>query len=181
MRTGVLAATGLACLAVPAACATVPQPNTGPEGTCDSVPPDSVGTFQPIFLNPEAVGRALTRGLNRELDRAEEFGRSTARDSARVRILVDERGRVADTQLETSTGEPESDLAVRRAVRLSRFRPGTYQCKPTRMWITWTVMPYPERGRLPAPGDRQPSRLWRPSKLTPGSFPSTLEHGGTVA
>ncbi len=157
MRT-ILTLTAL--LPLLAACATAaPAPNTGPEGTCDSVPPDSVGLFQPIFINPEAVGRALTREKNGVRARADEFGRSTNEDEAQFRLLVDERGRVADVKVETSTGEPEMDRAIQRAFRLSRFRPGTLNCEATRMWITWGVEPSRYRG--PGPYRASPARRLR--------------------
>ena len=138
VSTDILAvAASLLALAAPiAGCATAVPPNMGPPGVCDAVPPpDSVGMFPPIFLNPEAVGLALTRERNRERDRATEFGRSTALAEALFLLLVDERGRVADTRTEVSTGQPEVDRAILRAFRIARFRPGTLNCKPAKMWF----------------------------------------------
>ena len=116
-----------------AGCATTAPPNMGPEGYCDSPPPNVVRQFPPIFINSDAVGQALTR----ELSSFEEGYQG----GAEIQLLVDERGRVADSKVETSTGSPEVDRAILRAFRLARFRAGTSNCEPVEKWMKWSVAP----------------------------------------
>ena len=51
-----------------------------------------------------------------------------------VKFLIEEDGRIADSQIETSSGYPRLDEAARQALSLCSFKPATVDGQPQRSW-----------------------------------------------
>ena len=64
----------------------------------------------------------------------ESARRQKAEGSARTKMLIDERGRVAAAEIIRSVGHPSFPDAVLKAVRRWRFTPPRHHGRPVRVW-----------------------------------------------
>ncbi len=118
----------LFCAILVAGCASAPrQPSRPivPQAQCDAAP-QLIGIAVPV-----AVNSGIRRG-----------GTTT------VAILVDERGVVLDSRLESHSGSPAFDETVLRAVRQARYRPYASDCGQVE---NWTKIKFSPNRRTPTP------------------------------
>jgi periplasmic protein TonB len=111
--------------------------NAKPVETPPPPPPPQV-VHEPVRVLP-----VLDRASYREPEYPATSRRLEETGSVLLQLLVDVDGTVAESKVAQSSGFPRLDEAARTALSKCRFKPGTVDGKPERVWLpykyTWRL------------------------------------------